>query len=148
MDTMANAWRRFHGPHPQTTVRRQLPDMLSEIESAIGEFVRASDELIQDFSRVSTERVWVSSRIAWSLMFPYRRLLLRTNPALVEAFRAAVRRVRETLGPDEHAEDEFLDYSRKDFARRESLLDALLSDDSELRLRQLLAAERQAVEKG
>jgi hypothetical protein len=85
--------------------------------------------------------------MAWSLMFPYRRLVLRTNPAIVEAFRAAVIRLREALGPNEQAEDELLDYLRGDFARRESLLDALLSDNSELRIRELHAAQRQEVER-
>ena len=87
MDTRADAWRHFHGPHLATTVRRKLTDTLIEVESAIAEFLRGADELIQDFSRVSAERVWVSNRIAWSLMFPYRRLVLRTNRAIVEEFR-------------------------------------------------------------
>jgi hypothetical protein len=146
MDTTADAGCRFHGPHLPTTVRRQLPETLREIESAIGDFLQAADDLVQTYSRCDAERVWLSSRMAWSLMFPYRRPVLRANPALVEAFRAAVSRVRDALGTERSGEDEFTEYLRHDLSRRERLLEALLSENSETRIRELLAAERHAAE--
>jgi hypothetical protein len=39
-----------------------------------------------------------------------------------------------------------MDYLRRDLLRRERLLEALLGENSENRIRQLLAAERQAGE--
>lgn len=142
MDTAADAPRRFHGPHLPTTVRRQLPETLREIEAATTEFLRAVDDMIQDFSAPRAEQVWISSKMAWSLIFPYRRSVLRNNPALIEAFRVGVRRVRDALKAQPRAEGEFFEYLRRDLARRESLLNALLSPDSETRIRELLALER------
>lgn len=95
-----------------------------------------------------TPGVWLASRMAWSLMFPYRRSVLRANPALVVAFRAAVSRVRDALATERLGEDEFTEYLRHDLSRRERLLEALLSENSETRIRELLAAERTAAEGG
>ena len=134
--------RRFCGPHLPTTVRRRLPDTLKGIESATTDFLRAADDLIRDVNLRSAERVWMSSRTAWSLMFPYRRSVLQNDPALLDAFRAAVGRVRDALGTEQRAEGEFFEYLRGDLSRRESLLDALLAENSETRIRELLAAER------
>lgn len=146
MDNSADVEHRFHGPHLPTTARQQLPETLKEIESAITEFLGAADDLIQDFSRPGAKRVWVSSRMAWSLMFPYRRPMLQTSRPLLEEFRTMVRRLREALETGTPVEGEFFEYLQKDLSRRESLLDALLSENSETRIRDLLAAERRAVE--
>ena len=142
MDTRGDAERRFHGPHLPTTVRRQMPATMKEIESATTEFLRAADDLIQDLSPRSAERVWICSRIAWGILFPYRRSVLRSQRSLLEAFRDSVTRVREALRSKRHPKDEFLEYLQDDLSRRESLLNALLSDNSETRIREWLAAEK------
>lgn len=54
--------------------------------------------------------------------------------------------MRDALGTERSGEDEFTEYLRHDLSRRERLLEALLSENSETRIRELLAAERHAAE--
>lgn len=134
---------RFHRPHLPTAVRQELPQTLREIEVAIGDFIIAVRDSIERPSPQNLERVSASSRLAWTLLLPSRREVLRSNRGIVEDFIEAVERLLQFFLEAARDADAF-ESVVEDLRRRKSLLDALLASDGERRIRELFAAERRA----
>lgn len=133
---------RFHGPHLPTTVRQGLEESKVEIESAINDFVAAADALRETLGAESIERAWDSSRLAWGLVLPQRRHFLKSRRHIVERFRDGVEELYSFLVSTAPTGDKRQARLIESLARRRSLLNALLSPDSEVRIRELLAGER------
>jgi hypothetical protein len=137
-----------HGPHLPNAVRENLPQVLREIESAIDDLVRAAQAFLQDPSQRNAEQVWLCGRLAWVLLLPYRRRVLRDKRLLIERFRRAVARTHGYLREGSRPKGELFERLLEDLGRREMLLSAMLAEDGEPRVRELLTADRMSVAVG
>jgi hypothetical protein len=133
---------RIDGPHLPTTVGHELPAKLREIESAVNSFVIAAEDFRATPSPASAGRVWGTSRLAWNLLLPHRDQLLHSDRSVVERFHAVVEQLRSSLADSPNADDEAFGRLAMDLTRRSSLLAALLTDDREHRIRELLTGAR------
>jgi hypothetical protein len=123
-------------------VKEDLADNLIEIEAATNEFLAAANDFARHPNHENAERVWTSSRLAWSLLLPYRTQVIETNRPIAERFREGVQTLRQFLAAHVIPPDDVFQHLLTDLTHRESLLDALLALDGEPRIRELLTATR------
>jgi len=139
---------RIHRPHLPNAVRKNMPEVLREIESAIDDFTSAGTALLERFDQESAQRVWTTSRVAWGLLLPYRQPVLRERRFLVQRFCDLAGQLHDFLQTRAGPKDARFQRLAEDLARRKTLLSALLEENGEPRIRELLDAERMAAEGG
>jgi len=135
---------RIHRPHLPNAVRKNMPEVLREIESAIDDFTSAGTALLERFDQESAQRVWTSSRVAWALLLPHRQPVLRERRFLVQRFCDLAGQLHDFLQTRKGRKDATFQRLAEDLARRKALLSALLAENGEPRIRELLNAERMA----
>jgi hypothetical protein len=140
MDT--NLEWRLHGSHLPNAVKEALGINLLEIEAATNAFLDAAGDFVRQPNQDSAERVWMSSRLAWSLLLPYRTQVIQMNRTIAENFREGVQTLRGFLATHMIPPDDNIPNLATDLAHRQSLLDALLESNGESKIRELLKAAR------
>ena len=146
MDTEAET--RIDRPHSSIRSRTALRALLHEINQAIRDFLIALEVFVSCPTQDNAEHAWRESRMAWGLLLPHRGDMLRTNRTAIEELQSGIERLQLLVRDNEDVDVDLRGRLAQELIRRRDMLNALLADEGESRLRALLVSERAAAELG